>query len=520
MATSPKWSFLSSSLVKEVARLRRRRRGARPRRRPQAARRPAGGGLMDLAGRSSSSSSWCTRRSRCRCRPRCWSAATRSSRCSHEMQESLPEEIKQARWIVKDREELLGKARAEGDRIVEQAHEDQRRMAMKEAVAKRRAEEEAAQILQEAEDDHRRACDARPRTTSTRSSRSSRSRCARSSRTRRRPRGALAKTLDQVEVGRDRLRAPTTAAEQELAPPRPCRRSPTELFDGEDGGEGFGCVLATIDVRDLLGHPGLVAFLRPVSARSTASRPSWSRVPDDAVLGGRPPLESVIEGILVSGSCRPAVAPAVRAMPHRIQTSRSIVGPRRAVRAPCSTRRTPTTYRSVPQRSRSTPTRSSATRSGSRCRSRRCAGPTARACARRAAATATSASARATTPSSIRGSRSCRPLARAPDRPTTRPEAGRPGGTDGRPKKKQSKTRTAKRRATWKSDSDRVQLVSRNASSPSCRTACAGTAGTTQAGRRSRSSSRVAMHRSLPRSTRSTARSASRSVTPGSAKRR
>ena len=53
-----------------------------------------------------------------------------------EMQESIPEEIKQARWIVKDREDLLGKARAEGERIVEQAHEEQRRMALKEEVAR------------------------------------------------------------------------------------------------------------------------------------------------------------------------------------------------------------------------------------------------------------------------------------------------------------------------------------------------------------------------------------------------
>jgi len=68
----------------------------------------------------------------------------------HEMQESLPEEIKQARWVVKDREELLAKARAEGDRIIEQAHEDQRRMSMKDAVAKR-AQEESARMLQEAE---------------------------------------------------------------------------------------------------------------------------------------------------------------------------------------------------------------------------------------------------------------------------------------------------------------------------------------------------------------------------------
>jgi cell division septum initiation protein DivIVA len=118
----------------------------------------------------------------------------------HEMQESLPEEIKQARWVVKDREELLAKARAEGDRVIEQAHEEQRRMAMKDAVAKR-AQEESARMLQGT---------------------------ARS----------LAKTLDQVEVGRDRLRSPTTVAEQELAPPD-LRAEPSELFDAEEGGEAF-----------------------------------------------------------------------------------------------------------------------------------------------------------------------------------------------------------------------------------------------------------------------------------------
>ena len=50
------------------------------------------------------------------------------------MQEDLPDEIKQARWIVKDREELLAKARAEGDRLIEQAREEQLRMARKEEV--------------------------------------------------------------------------------------------------------------------------------------------------------------------------------------------------------------------------------------------------------------------------------------------------------------------------------------------------------------------------------------------------
>jgi F0F1-type ATP synthase membrane subunit b/b' len=155
----------------------------------------------------------------------------------HEMQESLPEEIKQARWVVKDREELLAKARAEGDRIIEQAHEDQRRMSMKDAVAKR-AQEESARMLQEAEDStvgmRREAedyVDAKLAAfeIALRKILEDAQATARS----------LAKTLDQVEVGRDRLRTPTTVAEQELAPPD-LQTEPSELFDGEAGGEGFG----------------------------------------------------------------------------------------------------------------------------------------------------------------------------------------------------------------------------------------------------------------------------------------
>jgi F0F1-type ATP synthase membrane subunit b/b' len=155
----------------------------------------------------------------------------------HEMQESLPEEIKQARWVVKDREELLAKARAEGDRIIEQAHEDQRRMSMKDAVAKR-AQEESARMLQEAEDTttgmRREAedyVDAKLAAfeIALRKILEDAQATARS----------LAKTLDQVEVGRDRLRTPTTVAEQELAPPD-LQAEPSELFDGESGGEGFG----------------------------------------------------------------------------------------------------------------------------------------------------------------------------------------------------------------------------------------------------------------------------------------
>ena len=144
-----------------------------------------------------------------------------------EMQESLPEEIKQARWIVKDREELLGKARQDAERIVEQAREDQLRMARKEDIV-HRAEEEADRIVAEAE---QQAIDARAEAESYVDARLAQFEIAlrrileeAQSTTR-----ALAKTLDQVEVGRDRLRAPTTAAEQEFGPD-----PEAQLFDAEE----------------------------------------------------------------------------------------------------------------------------------------------------------------------------------------------------------------------------------------------------------------------------------------------
>jgi F0F1-type ATP synthase membrane subunit b/b' len=155
----------------------------------------------------------------------------------HEMQENLPEEIKQARWVVKDREELLAKARVEGDRIIEQAREEQRRMAMRDQVA-RRAEEEAARILQEAEDttgDMRREAEDYVDAKLAQFEIALRKILEDAQATAR----ALAKTLDQVEVGRERLHAPVTAAEQHLAPPEEqARAAGTELFDADQ--EDFG----------------------------------------------------------------------------------------------------------------------------------------------------------------------------------------------------------------------------------------------------------------------------------------
>lgn len=71
-----------------------------------------------------------------------------------QMKEAIPEEVKQARWVVKDREELLAKARRDAEAMVEQARAEQLRMAGHEAVLQR-AEEEAERIVQEAEDQAR-----------------------------------------------------------------------------------------------------------------------------------------------------------------------------------------------------------------------------------------------------------------------------------------------------------------------------------------------------------------------------
>ena len=72
-----------------------------------------------------------------------------------QMKDSLPDEIKQARWIVKDREELLAKARRDAEAMVEQARDEQLRLASHEAVLQR-ANEEAERVLQGANDDARR----------------------------------------------------------------------------------------------------------------------------------------------------------------------------------------------------------------------------------------------------------------------------------------------------------------------------------------------------------------------------
>jgi len=66
----------------------------------------------------------------------------------------LPEEIKQARWVVKDREELLAKARRDAESIVAKAEAERAWMVSEQEVV-RSAGEESERILGEAREQAR-----------------------------------------------------------------------------------------------------------------------------------------------------------------------------------------------------------------------------------------------------------------------------------------------------------------------------------------------------------------------------
>ena len=69
--------------------------------------------------------------------------------------ERLPEELRAARWLLKEREEYLAKVRAEGDEIVEAARARVERMVQRTEVVKA-SEQRARHIVQSAEDEARR----------------------------------------------------------------------------------------------------------------------------------------------------------------------------------------------------------------------------------------------------------------------------------------------------------------------------------------------------------------------------
>jgi vacuolar-type H+-ATPase subunit H len=66
----------------------------------------------------------------------------------------LPEEIRQARWVVKDREELLAKARRDGEALVEKGIEERNRLVSQEEIV-RTAQDEAERLVAEAREEAR-----------------------------------------------------------------------------------------------------------------------------------------------------------------------------------------------------------------------------------------------------------------------------------------------------------------------------------------------------------------------------
>ncbi len=143
----------------------------------------------------------------------------------HEAREALPEEIKQARWIVKDRENLLAKARRDAEGIIQQALQEQARLVSREEVVQASsteadriladAREQARQIRLEAEDymDQKLAAfEATIQRTLEQIAQIRESQETQFSRIG----DQLAKTLQQVERGRERLRG-TSLAEEHFA---------------------------------------------------------------------------------------------------------------------------------------------------------------------------------------------------------------------------------------------------------------------------------------------------------------
>jgi hypothetical protein len=66
-----------------------------------------------------------------------------------QMRSTIPEEIKQARWIVKERQELLTEAEREAERIVTEARERQTRLVSQHELT-RQAEIAAEEIVDDA----------------------------------------------------------------------------------------------------------------------------------------------------------------------------------------------------------------------------------------------------------------------------------------------------------------------------------------------------------------------------------
>jgi cell division septum initiation protein DivIVA len=71
-----------------------------------------------------------------------------------QMRATIPEEIKQARWIVKERQEMLAEAKREAERVVKEARDQSERLISSEEVY-RQAERAAEEIIEDARETER-----------------------------------------------------------------------------------------------------------------------------------------------------------------------------------------------------------------------------------------------------------------------------------------------------------------------------------------------------------------------------
>jgi vacuolar-type H+-ATPase subunit H len=71
-----------------------------------------------------------------------------------QMRSTIPEEIKQARWIVKERQEMLAEAKQEAERVLKEAQDRAEQLASEMEVV-RLADRQAGQILEDARERER-----------------------------------------------------------------------------------------------------------------------------------------------------------------------------------------------------------------------------------------------------------------------------------------------------------------------------------------------------------------------------
>jgi cell division septum initiation protein DivIVA len=130
----------------------------------------------------------------------------------------LPEEIKQARWVVKDREELLDKARRDAEALVERGRAERDRLVSEQEVV-RSAKEESERVLADA--------DQRSREMRLEADDYVDHKLAQFEIALEKTAAALERSIAQAQRGRERLRG-GTVAEEELG------ADSTPMFDGEE----------------------------------------------------------------------------------------------------------------------------------------------------------------------------------------------------------------------------------------------------------------------------------------------